>query len=166
MLSPRQEIDKVLAAIREKTGVVIPSRMIFVEETKRMRAKERDGNPLYGEYYNDSQKIFLSPKVFSDVCTDREYHRQLVWGNMTKLAGKFEIINTEEKLTEYVNEYACREIMNVYFVIAHECGHYVHYKYFGGRGVKIPIKHGFGTNGQNSRHRCQGQCIAYVNHQR
>lgn len=151
MLNPKEEINKVLTMVKEKTGVVVPSDMIFVEETQRMRDKGQNGKTLDGIYYSDSQKIFLNPNIFARVHTDREYYRKLVWNDMVKLGGRVEIINTEEKLTEYINERVPREILReIQFVIAHECGHYVHHKYFGGWGLRIPIKHGFGINGRNS----------------
>ena len=152
MLNPREEIDKVLSIIKEKTGVVIPSDMIFVEETDRMRTKNRNGMTTDGTYYYHEEKIYLNPRIFSSVHTDREYYRKLVWNDMVKLGGRVEIINTEEKLTEYMNERVSWEILReIHFVIAHECGHYVHSKYFGCWGLRIPIKHGFGSNRRNSR---------------
>lgn len=152
MLNPREEIDKVLAIVKEKTGVVIPSDMIFVEETDRMRTKNRNGMTTDGVYYYDEEKIYLNPSIFSSVHTDREYWKERAENDTVRLNGKFTVIDTEEKFEAYMKESIHNKILwNIQFVIAHECGHYVHSKYFGCWGLRIPIKHGFGSNGRNSR---------------
>jgi len=50
-----------------------------------------------------------------------------------------------------MNENIRRKVLwNIHYVIAHECGHYVHDNYFGNWALRIPIKGGGGTHGRNS----------------
>lgn len=144
MIIPEKEIDIVLNLIKEKTSVIIPQNIIFIEETEWMKKKKT----LAGTYFEN--RISLNPDIFS-IRTDREYYKEEAFGNTIRYNGALSRIDTEEKLTIFMNQEIQRKILwNIHYVIAHECGHYVHDNYFGNCALRIPIKSGGGTHGRNS----------------
>jgi hypothetical protein len=144
MINATNEINTILNLIKTKTNITIPD-IIHIEETDRMRERKS----IAGTYWDN--RISINPNIF-DIHTDREYYREKAEKEIIYINGKHSRIDTEDKLTEYMNNVIKNTILwRVHYVIAHECGHYVHDKYFGNLPQRIPIKDGFGTHGMNSR---------------
>ena len=97
LINSKKEINKVLSLIKEKTNVTIPVDIIFVEKTDYMKSHAT----VKGTYFEN--RISLNPKIF-EVRTDREYYREKAKGEIIYIGGKHSRIDTEDKLTEYMNE--------------------------------------------------------------
>lgn len=126
------EIQNAISLIKEKTGISIPDNIFIIGLTDRMK----DTWYSMGEYIAFAEKIYLRPSLLTPI-TESDYNEyEQMLNDPAHSMGSEKM--TKEQVVEFMSRKEAERKKNVIRVIVHECGHYVHYKYFGGQGMNIP----------------------------
>ncbi len=133
-----KELQNCLFIIKQRTGVSIPVTTFQFQETKIMKKKWT----VNGEYNPLGTVISLRPSLGSlydyRQKEDREKCKKILCNIMMDYKRVDEISDVEVKMyIQNTNNYSISEFKRVVY---HECGHYIHDKYFHNKPMRLPTE--------------------------